>query len=83
MVAISLAACAQYDDARNERLAAAAHARTAADEANCQASGAPPGSPVYQDCRNRLLDQRSRETHRQNELANQMLNESALRPFDR
>ena len=69
-----LAGCAQYDAARQANLAAAAQARTAADDTACRSSGAQPGSPAYNDCRQRLANQHAQETHSQNRLANEMLN---------
>ena len=74
-----LAGCAQYDAARNENLAAASQDRVAADDAACRPSGAP-GSPGYDDCRKRWANQHASEAHRQNRLADQMMNDS---PFPR
>ena len=71
---VSLAGCAQYDAARQANLAAAAQARAASDDANCRSSGAQPGSPAYEDCRKRLENQHAQESHRQDRLANEMLN---------
>jgi hypothetical protein len=81
MVLTPLMGCAQYDAARNANLAAAAQARVAADDAACRTSGAQPGSPAYEDCRRRLLNQHASQTHSQEKLANEMLNESSLRPI--
>ena len=69
-----LAGCAQYDAAREANLAAAAQARTAADDSACRSSGAQPGSPAYDDCRKRLENQHAQETQSQGRLANEMLN---------
>jgi len=71
---VSLAGCAQYDAARQANLAAAAQAQTASDDASCRSSGAQPGTPAYDDCRKRLENQHAQETHRQDRLANEMLN---------
>lgn len=82
LVALALlAGCAQYDEIRSANLAAAQRERAAADEATCRANGAQPGSPAYEDCRNRLLKQRDKSAYRQEEVARQMLNESSLRPI--
>jgi hypothetical protein len=77
---LCLAGCAQYDAARDANLAAAAQARAAADDASCRSSGAQPGSPEYADCRNRFDNQRAQKPDRQRRLANEMLNESSIRP---
>ncbi len=69
-----LAGCAQYDAAREANLAAAAQARTAADDTACRSSGAQPGLPAYDDCRKRLENQHAQETQSQGRLANEMLN---------
>ena len=74
---VSLAGCAQYDAARHANLAAAAQAQTASDDASCRSSGAQPGTPAYDDCRKRLENQHAQETHRQDRLANEMLNTPA------
>jgi hypothetical protein len=74
---LSLAGCAQYDAARQANLAAAAQAQTAADDASCRSSGAQPGSPAYDDCRKRLENQHAQASHRQDRLANEMLNTPA------
>jgi hypothetical protein len=76
-----LASCAQYDSARQENLAATAQARTASDDAACRSSGAQPNSPEYEDCRRRYANQHAQETHRQNDLANQMLNANKPGPI--
>ena len=73
-----LASCAQYDAERQANLAAAEHARVAADDASCRASGAQPGSPQYQDCRLRYENQHAQERHSQENLANQMLNNNRV-----
>jgi hypothetical protein len=79
---LSLAGCAEYDNAREANMAAAANERLASDDASCRSSGAERGSPVYDDCRKRLENQHAQETHSQQHLANQMLNDtSALRPY--
>ena len=72
-----LAGCAQYDATRQANLAAAAQAQTAADDASCRSSGAQPGTPAYDDCRKRWENQHAQETHRQDRLANEMLNTPA------
>ncbi len=74
LVLAFLASCAQYDATREANLAAAAQARTAADDSTCRSSGAQPGSPQYNDCRRRLENQHAQETHSQDRLANEMLN---------
>ena len=74
LVLTFLAGCAQYDAARQANLAAAARARTAADDTACRSSGAQPGSPAYNDCRKRLANQHAQEMHSQARLANEMLN---------
>ena len=76
-----LAGCAQYDAARQANLAAAAQAQTAADDANCQASGVKPGTPAYDDCRRRYANQHAQSTHGQENLANQMLNATKIGPI--
>ncbi len=78
---MSLVGCAQYDAERQANMAAAAQARVASDDASCQSSGAQPGSPEYDDCRRRLENQHAQETHRQQDLANQMLNAHPLGPI--
>ena len=75
-----LVSCAQYDAEREANLAAAAQARAASDDAACRASGAQPNSPQYDDCRRRYANQHAQETHKQNDLANQMLNSHKLGP---
>ena len=72
-----LVGCAQYDAAREANLTAAAQARVASDDAACRASGAQPGSPVYEDCRQRLENQHANESHSQARVAEQLLNEGA------
>jgi hypothetical protein len=72
----SLLGCAQYDEARNANLAAAAQERVAADDAACRSSGAP-GSSAYDDCRKRWANQHAGETRGQQRLVDQMLNEGA------
>ena len=79
IVLVALAGCEQYDAERQANLAAAAQARTAADDAACQSSGAKPGTPEYNDCRRRYENQHAQETHRQQNLADQMLNAHQLR----
>ena len=78
---VSLVGCAQYDAERQANMAAAAQARAASDDANCRSSGAQPGSPEYEDCRKRFENQHAQETHRQEDLANQMLNANKLGPI--
>ena len=78
---MSLAGCAQYDAERQANLDAAAQARAASDDASCRSSGAKPGSPQYEDCRRRYENQHAQETHRQQDLANQMLNATKLGPI--
>jgi hypothetical protein len=78
---MSLAGCAQYDAERQANLAAAAQERAASDDANCRSSGAQPGSPQYEDCRRRYENQHAQETHRQNDVANQLLNATKLGPI--
>ena len=78
---MSLAGCAQYDAERAANLAATAQTQTAADDANCQASGLKPGTPAYDDCRRRFENQHAQSTHRQENLANQMLNGQKLGPI--
>jgi hypothetical protein len=75
VVAMSLAGCAQYDAMRNENLAAASQDRVAADDAACRPSGAP-GTPAYDDCRKRYANLHASETHRQNRLVEQMVNDN-------
>jgi hypothetical protein len=81
VVMTSLAGCAQYDEARNANLAAAAQERVAADEAKCQQAGAQPGSPAYDDCRKRLANQRSSGDRGHSRLIDQMSSGSSLRPI--
>ena len=81
LIVASLAGCAQYDATREANLAAAAQERTSADDAACRSStGAQPGSPAYDDCRKRYQNQHAQESHRQSDLANQMLDAHTLRP---
>jgi len=75
VVVLSLAGCAQYDDMRNENLAAASRDRVAADDAACRPSGAP-GTPAYDDCRKRYANLHASETRRQNRLVEQMFKDS-------
>jgi hypothetical protein len=77
----SLAGCAQYDAERSANLAATAQAQTTADDANCQASGLKPGTPAYDDCRRRYANQHAQSTHRQENLANEMLKGQKLGPI--
>jgi hypothetical protein len=81
LVLVTLAGCAQYDAERQANLEAAARERAAADDANCRASGLQPGTPPYDDCRRRLQNQHARQTHRQLDLADQMLNAHKLGPI--
>ena len=74
----SLANCAQYDAQRDANLAAAAQERAASDDAACRSSGLQPGSPAYEQCRTSLSDRHAQETHRQQGLANQMLDAHPL-----
>ncbi len=83
MVAISLAACAQYDETRTANLAAATRDQVASDDANCRSSGLQPGSPEYEDCRKRLANGHASGTRGYERMLNGMTNDSALRPFDR
>lgn len=76
---IALAGCAQYDEIRSANLAAAQHERAAADEATCRDRG-QPGSTAYEDCRKQMLEQRDKSAYRQEKVAEDMLNESSLRP---
>jgi hypothetical protein len=76
-----IAGCAQYDAERQANLAAATQARAASDDANCRSSGAQPGTPAYDDCRRRYANQHAQSTHRQEDLANQMLNATKLGPI--
>jgi hypothetical protein len=76
-----LASCAQYDAAREANLAAAAQARTASDDATCRASGAQPNSAEYEGCRRRYANQHAQETHRQQNVANQLLNANKIGPI--
>ena len=76
VILTSLAGCAQYDEMRSANLADAAKQRVAADDAACRASGAP-GSPQYDDCRKRYANQHASESHSQERLVDQMMNDSA------
>ncbi len=76
-----LVGCAQYDTERQANMAAAARARAASDDASCRSSGVQLGSSEYEDCRRRLENQHAQETHRQQDLANQMLNAHKLDPI--
>ena len=77
VVLTCLAGCAQYDATRNENLAAASRDRVASDDAACRPTGAP-GSPAYDDCRRRYANLHASESHSQERLAEQMLND---KPF--
>jgi hypothetical protein len=79
VVLTCLAGCAQYDATRNENLAAASRDRVASDDAACRPTGGP-GSPAYDDCRKRRANQHASESHGQDRLVNQMMNDS---PFPR
>lgn len=82
VVLTSLGGCAQYDDARNANLAAAAQDQVAADDANCQASGLRPGSPEYDDCRKRLANEHANKgTRGYQRMLNVMENDRGGRPF--
>jgi len=76
-----LAGCAQYDAERASNLAATAQAQTAADDANCQASGLKPGTPAYDDCRRRYANQHAQSSRGQENLANEMLKGQKLGPI--
>ena len=80
VVLTALGGCAQYDEARESNLAAAAHEQVAADEAACQSSGAP-GSPAYDDCRKRLANEHASGTRSHQRLMDMMTNENNLRPI--
>ena len=77
LVLTSLAGCAQYDAMRTQNLAAASQERVASDDAACRSSGAA-GSPAYDDCRRRYANLHASESHSQERLAEQMLND---KPF--
>jgi hypothetical protein len=79
VVATCLAGCAQYDATRSANLAAASQDRVAADDAACRSSGAP-GTLAYDDCRKRYANLHASETHKQDRLVNQMMNDN---PFPR
>jgi hypothetical protein len=81
MAPMALAGCAQYDAERAANLQATAQAQTAADDANCQAAGVKPGTPAYDDCRRRYANQHAQTTHRQENLANEMLNAQKIGPI--
>lgn len=81
VVLTSLVGCAQYDEARNAKLAAAAADQVAADDANCRSSGLQPGSPAYDDCRKRLANQHASGERGHKRLMDQMTSGSSLRPF--
>jgi len=81
LAAVSLVGCAQYEAEKQANMAAAAQARVASDDANCRSFGAQPGSPEYEDCRKRFANQHAQETHRQDDLADQMLNANKLGPI--
>jgi hypothetical protein len=78
---MALAGCAQYDAERKENLAATAQAQTAADDAACQATGAKPGTPAYDDCRRRYANQHAQSSRSQENLANEMLKGQKLGPI--
>ena len=80
VVLTALAGCAQYDEARESNLAAAARDQVASDEAACQSSGAP-GSPSYDDCRKRLANQHASGARGHQRLMDMMTNENNLRPI--
>jgi len=81
VVLTSLVGCAQYDEARNANLAAAAQERVAADDANCRSSGVQPSSPAYEDCRKRLANQHASGERGHKRLIDQMSSGSSTRPF--
>lgn len=82
VVLMSLAGCAQYDEARHANLEAAGREQVAADDANCQASGLKPGSPDYDDCRKRLAnEQANKGTRGYQRMLNVMENDKGGRPF--
>ena len=78
---MALAGCAHYDAERKENLAATAQAQTAADDAACQATGAKPGTPAYDDCRRRYANQHAQSSRSQENLANEMLKGQKLGPI--
>ena len=81
VVLTSLAGCAQYDEARNANLAAAAQNQVAADDANCRSSDRQPGSPAYDDCRRRLANEHASGTRGYQRMLDAMTGDSALKPF--
>lgn len=81
VILTALAGCAQYDEARNANLAAAAQEQVAADDAKCQDSGLKPGSPDYEECRKRLAEQNARGTRGYQRMLNVMENDRGGRPF--
>jgi hypothetical protein len=78
---VALAGCAQYDADRAANLAATHEAQTAADDASCQASGARPGTPAYDDCRRRYSNLHAQSSRSQENLANEMLKGQKLGPI--
>jgi hypothetical protein len=79
VVLTSLVGCAQYDEARNANLAAAAQDQVAADDANCRSSGVQPDSPAYDDCRKRLANAHAQGTRSHQRLIDQMTSGSSIR----
>lgn len=78
IVLTALVGCAQYNDARDANLAAAAQDRVAADDAKCQASGLQTGTPAYDDCRRRLANEQASGTRGYQRMIDQMVN---TKPF--
>jgi hypothetical protein len=62
-LAMTLAACADYELRQQEQAQAQAAAQSASDDAQCQSYGAPPGSPLYVQCRMNLDNQRASMRH--------------------
>jgi len=81
VVLTSLVGCAQYDEARNANLAAAAQEQVAADDAKCQEAGLKPGSIEYEDCRKRIAERNARGTRGYQRMLNVMENDRGGRPF--
>lgn len=81
VVLTSLVGCAQYDEARSARLAAAAQEQVAGDDAKCQDAGLKPGSPEYEDCRKRTAEQNARGTRGYQRMLHVMENDRGGRPF--
>lgn len=59
LATLLLASCGQLEAQRQAQQAEAMQAQAAADDAQCRAYGAAPGTPIYIQCRMNLDNQRA------------------------